>query len=88
MQNLKDRQASKMTVLEMTMQVLKNLGGKAYYSDIYEEYEKCCGYTLTVGQKAGIRACIESNSSDSDKFSGKDIFYSVYGKGKGCWGLR
>lgn len=77
-----------MTVLEATIQTLKNLGGKAHYSQIYEEYENVVGYKISKNQQAGIRACIERNSSDSDVFSGKDIFYSVYGKGNGVWGLR
>ena len=77
-----------MTILDATIQALKNLGGKAAYSDIYEEYEKVVGHGITKNQQAGIRACIERNSSDSDVFKGNDIFYSVYGKGKGVWGLR
>lgn len=78
-----------MTILEATIQTLNNLGGQAAYSDIYEEYEKVVGHSITKNQQAGIRACIERNSSDSDVFDGKnDIFYSVYGKGKGIWGLR
>lgn len=76
-----------MTILEATIQTLENLGGKAY-ADIYEEYEKVVGHSITKNQQAGIRACIERNSSDSDVFKGEDIFYSVYGKGKGYWGLR
>lgn len=71
-----------MTVLEATIQTLKNLGGKAHYSKIYEEYENVIGYKITKNQQAGIRKCIETHSSDSDAFNGKDdIFYSVYGKG-------
>ena len=77
-----------MTILEATIQTLTNLGGEASYSDIYEEYEKVVGHSITKNQQAGIRACIERNSSDSDVFKGNDIFYSVYGKGKGYWGLR
>ena len=78
-----------MTVLEATIQTLKNLGGKAHYSKIYEEYENVIGYKKTKNQQAGIRKCIETHSSDSDVFNGKDdIFYSVYGKGNGVWGLR
>ena len=77
-----------MTILDATIQALKNIGGKAAYSDIYEEYEKVVGHSITKNQQAGIRACIERNSSDSDVFKGNDIFYSVYGKGKGVWGLR
>jgi hypothetical protein len=31
---------------------------------------------------------VESHSSDSANYNGKDIFYSVEGLGKGVWGLR
>ena len=77
-----------MTMLETIIQVLKNLGGKAPYSEIYQEYEYIAKCKLTPGQKAGIRKCIETHSSDSENFTGNDIFYSVEGKGKGVWGLR
>ena len=78
-----------MTVLENIVQALKNLGGSAYYSDIYKEYERISGVSLTAGRKAGIRKCIEDHSSDSLNFKNKDdIFYSVDGLGSGYWGLR
>lgn len=78
-----------MTVLEVVIQALKNLGGKAKYSDIYSEYEKIVNLPVTDGKKAGIRKCIETHSSDSDVYNGRDdFFYSVEGKGKGVWGLR
>ena len=62
-----------MTVLEATIQTLKNLGGKAHYSKIYEEYENVIGYKITKNQQAGIRKCIETHSSDSDAFNGNSI---------------
>ena len=78
-----------MTILEATIQTLKNLGGKATYSDLYAEYEQVVGHSITKNQQAGIRGCIEVHSSDSDAFNGTDdMFYAVYGKGKGVWGLR
>ncbi|MBR2405639.1 MAG: hypothetical protein IKB04_01120 [Clostridia bacterium] len=77
-----------MTVLETIIQSLKNLGGKAKYLEIYQEYEYISQCKLTSGQKAGIRKCIEDHSSDSENFKGDDIFYSVEGKGKGVWGLK
>lgn len=77
-----------MTVLETVVQALKNLGGKAMYREIYLEYEIITQKKLTHGQKAGIRKCIEDHSADSDNFKGKDIFYSVEGKGRGYWGLN
>ncbi len=78
-----------MTQLEIVVIAFKNLGGKAMYSDIYAEYERIIGRTLTYGQRAGIRKTIESHSSDSRVFKGRDdIFYSVLGIGNGMWGLR
>ncbi len=78
-----------MKQVEIIVQVLSGLGGKASYRDIYLKYETVIGTRLTYGQKAGIRKCIENHSSDSDNFKGeKDLFYSVEGKGKGVWGLR
>lgn len=78
-----------MTILETTIQALKNLGGQGAYADIYNECEKIYGHVLTDGQKAGIRKAIEDNSSNSKNYKGKNnIFYSVNGIGKGVWGLR
>ena len=76
------------TVLDNIIKSLEALGGKGTYAQIYEMFERITGQALTDGRKAGIRAAIEKNSSDSEVFSGNDIFYSVEGKGKGVWGLR
>jgi hypothetical protein len=82
-------QEKNMTVLEIIVHVLENLGGSGSYSEIYQEYESFAKCRLTPGQKAGIRKCIETHSSDSENFSRKkDIFYSVEGMGYGVWGLR
>lgn len=78
-----------MTQLQIIVLAIRNLGGKATYSQIYEEFEKISGTTLTQGRKAGIRKNIEDHSSDSMNYKGKeDLFYSVYGLGNGTWGLR
>lgn len=67
-----------MTQLDYIVQAMKNLGGKATYSQLYEEYEKVSGINLTSGRKAGIRKNIEDHSSDSMNYMGKeDLFYSV-----------
>lgn len=77
------------TQLETIISAMRNLGGKANYSELYEEYERICGTVLSPGQKAGIRKCIEDHSSDSLNYKGKDnCFYSVDGIGNGTWGLR
>ncbi len=77
------------TQLEMIITAIQNLGGKANYSELYDEYERLSGIRLTAGRKAGIRKCVEDHSSDSLNYKGKeDCFYSVYGIGNGTWGLR
>ena len=78
-----------MTQLEIIVLAIRNLGGKATYSQIYEEFERISGIILTQSRKAGIRKNIEAHSSDSMNYKGKeDLFYSVYGLGNGTWGLR
>lgn len=79
-----------MTQLETIVLVLRNLGGKGSYAEIYEEYEQVTGAVLTPGKKAGIRKSIELHSSDSMNYksNNEDLFYSVYGLGNGEWGLR
>lgn len=78
-----------MTILECIIQALTNLGGKAHYSDLYDEYERISGKKVDRTMKASIQSVIQRHSSDSTQFSGKrDIFYSVNGIGNGTWGLR
>ncbi|MBR5246521.1 MAG: HNH endonuclease [Clostridia bacterium] len=79
-----------MTYKEKTIEALKQLGGHAYLSDIYEAFENLNdNEILPKSYKAIIRATLEHNSSDSFVFNGKeDLFYSVDGIGNGHWGLR
>lgn len=78
-----------MTILEYIIQALTNLGGKAHYSDLYDEYERISGKKVDRTMKASIQSVIQRHSSDSTQFSGKrDIFCSVNGIGNGTWGLR
>lgn len=80
---------NKKTVKQIIVEILKNRGGEACYSDIYNDFEKITGEPITTVKQAGIRATIERASSDTLQFSGKDdLFYSCNGKGKGWWGLR
>ena len=44
-----------MAQLDYIVCSLENLGGKVTYSQIYDEYEKLTGKSLTAGIKAGIR---------------------------------
>jgi len=77
-----------MTLLEKIVSAMKKHSGKATYAEIYEEIEAINGSPLTKGQMAGISRRIEDCSSECVGFKGDDLFYSVYGKGKGTWGLR
>ncbi|KGF11440.1 hypothetical protein HMPREF1633_05345 [Tissierellia bacterium S5-A11] len=79
----------KMTNLEYIVQALTNLGGKAHYYELYNEFERISGKIMTKNTKASIRFEIQRHSSDSTQFNGKkDLFYSEYGLGNGIWGLR
>lgn len=72
-------------------EVIKLLGGHAYFSDIYSLVKERCKVNITSdnSMRASIRDIIQKYSSDSDKFSHKeDLFYAVDGKGNGHWGIR
>lgn len=74
--------------LERVINVLNELGGHAYYKDIYELFD-IKFQDKTDSWQAQIRATIERYSSDSDTFNGiEDLFFAVEGKGKGHWGIR
>lgn len=77
----------KKTVREEVAEALRNLGGKAKLKEIYDEVERISDREKVY--KPSIRAALETNSSDSEAFNGKnDLFYSVGGIGSGVWGLR
>lgn len=77
------------TYKQKIIEVLKRLGGHAYYEDIYRMFENLTDEPLANDWKSSIRAAIERYSSDSKVFAGKeDLFYSVEGISKGHWGLR
>lgn len=78
---------------------LVDLGGQAKLQEIYDKVSELNpnikdnfghkGHTEKEDSyRASIRRTIEINSSDSEAFNGIDIFKSIYGKGKGVWGLR
>lgn len=71
--------------VEDIVQALKNLGGRATLNQIYDEVKRIRTEPLPVTYKATIRERIESHSSDSNNFKGKDLFRKV---GKGVWALR
>ena len=77
------------TWLKDIQTALKNLGGEAHLSKIYEEVAKVRKGKLNPTWESTIRRELETNSSDSKSFrkdrKGEDLFYM---KGKGVWGLR
>lgn len=77
------------TWLEDVVKGLQNLNGVGSLAEIYEELRKLRAEPHPDSFDAIIRRTLESNSSDSEAFNGKDdIFYSVDGLGSGNWGLR
>lgn len=73
------------TWVEDIRQALINLGGQATLAQIYEEVKRIRKAPLPATWKESIRERIESYSSDSLNFKGKDIFRKI---GKGTWALR
>jgi hypothetical protein len=73
------------TWVEDIVQALENLGGRAPLSQIYAEVKRIRKEPLPRTYTASIRERIESHSSDSKSFKGKDIFKKV---DRGVWALR
>ena len=76
------------TWLENIVEAMTELGGISHYSDLYEKVKELREENLPESWKAIIRRVVETNSSDSEAFGGKDLFFSTQGIGKGSWGLR
>src|SRR5690554_898951 len=81
--------------IQCIIQALKNLGGAAHYSILYDEIRTCeeYGFKNFANEKnfqASVRRLIQEHSSDTSIYSeeNKDLFYSVEGLGSGIWGLR
>ena len=71
------------------VQVLKNQGGVAHLSKIFEELETIRKEDLTPNWHRTVQKELERFSSHSDNYEYKeDLFYMAEGKGKGVWGLR
>lgn len=87
---------AKVDWLNEVIEGMKKLGGSASYSDLYVQIRENgnIDFSKRKDPRAQIRGVIESYSSDSkyhEKYTNinkPDIFYSVYGIGKGYWGLR
>eukprot|EP00918_Siedleckia_nematoides_P013151 GHVU01028702.1.p1 GENE.GHVU01028702.1~~GHVU01028702.1.p1 ORF type:complete len:210 (-),score=28.23 GHVU01028702.1:440-1069(-) len=75
---------------EDIIKAFNQIGGEGHYTDIYSAVEEIRGTeNLPKSWKAIVRGSIETYSSHSEKYDGKnDIFYSVDGIGKGIWGLN
>jgi hypothetical protein len=68
-----------------------DLGAGATLDRIYDEVRairSAAERSTPPSFEATVRRTLEDNSSDSDNYRGKDIFYMVEGKGRGVWGLR
>ena len=69
-----------------------SLGGKGYYSEIYESVKAARirnGSRIPKSFQAIIRREIEYHSSDSDAYLGKrDLFTAPKGLGAGYWAVR
>ena len=77
--------------LDEIIESMKELGGHAFYMDLYETVKDRGNIDFNKLKKpqAQIRGTIERYSSDSKVYKGgKDIFYAVEGIGQGHWGLR
>jgi len=80
------------TWLEDIEIALKNLGGIAHLSEIFDEV-KSIRKKLSPTWTRSIQKELERHSSDSKVWNSKhrgkkDLFYSVEGIGEGVWGLR
>lgn len=74
--------------VDYIVQAMEALGGYASYSDLYRKIREIRPEPFTPAWQASVRQIVESNSSDSNNFRGRDVFYSVNGIGSGIWGLR
>jgi hypothetical protein len=76
------------TWLEDISTAISTLGGIASYDDLYRAVQRIRPGPLPDSWQAMIRGVVEDNSSDSARFKGNDVFFSVHGLGGGVWGLR
>ncbi|GIP22937.1 HNH endonuclease [Paenibacillus sp. J22TS3] len=70
-------------------EAILELGGVASLEDIYTKLVERNVRSRTANWKDTVRDAIQQHSSDSKSYRGiNNYFYSVYGKGKGIWGVR
>lgn len=78
-----------MSILDRVISSFESLGGAAKLKDIYDVYKNISSKEeISKTFDRSIQARIEENSKDSEAFKGKDIFRTLYGKGKGVWYLK
>ena len=78
-----------MSILDKVVSSFESLGGVAKLKDIYNVYKDISSKEeISKTFDRSIQARIEENSKNSDAFKGKDIFRTLYGKGKGVWYLK
>jgi hypothetical protein len=74
--------------VDYIIQAMEELGGYASYTDLYRKIQEIRPEPFTEHWEASVRQIVESNSSDSHNFRGRNVFYSVNGIGSGIWGLH
>jgi len=67
---------------------LENLGGIAHRSDLLAEIVRIRPGPHPKSIEMTVQGTIENHSSDSARYRGEDLLYSVKGIGSGVWGLR
>lgn len=67
---------------------LADLNGVASLADIYQKIRELRPHPHPESLTAIIRGTIEDHSSDSAKYKGRNLFFTVKGLGNGVWGLR
>lgn len=78
-----------MTWKESVIFALRKLNGIANWKDIaLYIVDNNLREDIPKSVDATVRGTLERHSSDSSAFAGEDLFYSVFGIGKGVWGLR
>ncbi|GAP21874.1 DUF4268 domain-containing protein [Leptolinea tardivitalis] len=83
--SIQGKDESMSTWIEDINQALKNLGGQATLTQIYEEVKRIRQGTLPKMWQHIIQDTIYQHSSDTQKFQGNDLYHKV---DKGVWALR
>ncbi|MBO4866149.1 MAG: AAA family ATPase [Ruminococcus sp.] len=90
--NTGNKQNQKISYLSEIVNALKQLGGTASLSEInnsIQQRDLLPGLKTNSSWKNSVRAEIQRHCSETKSFveGNEEIFYSVYGLGKGVWGL-